>query len=176
MEEKENKDSQSNMNDNEITYEIRKESLNILLETIEKELEYERRKKEILENKGNWLLTILGVFITLYFQIRLGTESSFINYLLLSIIIIIVIVLSLLILIKVIKPKASYLQLGLEKLDIGKIEESGLKGTRKLIEAKKEIIGKYRETFEKQSILFEIAVWLIFVVFICILILEITTY
>ena len=74
MKEKENKDSQSNMNDNEITYEIRKESLNILLETIEKELEYERRKKEILENKGNWLLTILGVFITLYFQIRLGTE------------------------------------------------------------------------------------------------------
>lgn len=175
MEEKENKDSQSNINDNEITDEIRKESLNILLETIEKELEYERRKKEILENKGNWLLTILGVFITLYFQIRLGTESSFMNYLLLSGIIV-VIVLSLLILIEVIKPKTSYLQLDLKKLDIEKIEESGLKGTRKLIEVKKEIIEKYRKTFEKQSTLFEIAVWLIFVVFICILILEITTY
>lgn len=175
MEEKENKDSQSNMNDNEIAYEIRKESLNILLETIEKELEYERRKKEILENKGNWLLTILGVFITLYFQIRLGTESSFMNYLLLSGIIV-VIVLSLLILIEVIKPKTSYLQLDLKKLDIEKIEESGLKGTRQLIELKKEIIEKYRKTFEKQSVLFEIAVWLIFVVFICILILEITTY
>lgn len=175
MEEKENKDSQSNINDNEITDEIRKESLNILLETIEKELEYERRKKEILENKGNWLLTILGVFITLYFQIRLGTESSFMNYLLLSGIIV-VIVLSLLILIEVIKPKTSYLQLDLKKLDIEKIEESGLKGTRKLIEVKKEIIEKYRETFEKQSTLFGIAVWLIFVVFICILILEITTY
>jgi|GEM_PF-4078611 len=175
MKEKENKDSQSNMNDNEITYEIRKESLNILLETIEKELEYERRKKEILENKGNWLLTILGVFITLYFQIRLGTESSFRNCLLLSIIIV-VIVLSLLILIEVIKPKTSYLQLGLEKLDIKKIEESGLKGTRQLIEAKKEIIEKYRKTFEKQSTLFGVAVWLIFVVFISILILEITTY
>lgn len=175
MEEKENIDSQSNMNDNEITYEIRKESLNILLETIEKELEYERRKKEILENKGNWLLTILGVFITLYFQIRLGTESSFINCLLLSGIIV-VIVLSLLILIEVIKPKTSYLQLELKKLDIGKIEESGLKGTRQLIEAKKEIIEKYRKTFEKQSTLFGVAVWLIFVAFICILILEITTY
>ena len=175
MEEKENKDSQSNINDNEITDEIRKESLNILLETLEKELEYERRKKEVLENKGNWLLTILGVFITLYFQIRLGTESSFMNYLLLSGIIV-VIVLSLLILIEVIKPKTSYLQLDLKKLDIEKIEESGLKGTRKLIEVKKEIIEKYRKTFEKQSTLFEIAVWLIFVVFICILILEITTY
>ena len=175
MKEKKNKDSQSNMNDNEITYEIRKESLNILLETIEKELEYERRKKEILENKGNWLLTILGVFITLYFQIRLGTESSFINCLLLSGIII-VIILSLLILIEVIKPKTSYLQLGLEKLDIKKIEESRLKGTRQLIEAKKEIIEKYRKTFEKQSTLFGVAVWLIFVVFIFILILEITTY
>ena len=179
MKKKKNSIRNETIIEKKISEKEQEKNLKYLLDILEKELDYERIKKENLENKASWILALLGVMFSIIVEGLNFSEITKVNrlmflkiFLLISLILLMMGILILLIF--VIKPVKGYLQLNMKKMNKENFEEKGIRNIEKIINNRKELKEKYRIFFEKKGNFLIIILWLILVLISLMLIFKMT--